>query len=116
MLPERDRVFVAQMIEAASAALEFTEGQTKESFGEDRLIAFAVVRAIQLVGQAARNVSTEVQSANADIPWREMIGMRNVVVHDYADVDLALVWKTVREDLPKVIARLRVLLGESTSG
>jgi uncharacterized protein with HEPN domain len=78
------------------------------------LVAFAVVRAIQLVGQAARNISTEVQAANPDTPWRQMIGMRNVVVHDYADVDLALVWKTVREDLPGVIARLRVLLGENT--
>jgi uncharacterized protein with HEPN domain len=115
MLPERDRVFVAQMIEAANAALEFTDGPTKESLGSDRLIAFAVVRAIQLVGQAARNVSTEVQTVNRDIPWKEMIAMRNVGVHDYADVDLALVWRTVREDLPKVIARLQALLGESTS-
>jgi uncharacterized protein with HEPN domain len=110
MLPERDRVFVAQMVEAAEAALEFTDGVTKEAFCADRLVGFAVVRAVQLVGQAARNVSQESRVARPDIPWREVIGMRNVVVHDYADVDLDLVWKTVREDLPGLIERLSDML------
>ncbi len=113
MLPERDRVFIVQMVEAAAAALEFTEAQSRESFCGDRLVGFAVVRAVQLLGQAARSVSEEVRLANADIPWREMIGMRNVVVHDYADVDLDLVWKTVREDLPGLIDRLNAILGQA---
>ena len=115
MLPERDRVFIAQMVEAAEAALEFSEGLTEESFSGDRLVGFAVVRAIQLVGQAARGVSDEAQAAHADIPWRQMIGMRNVVVHDYADVDLSLVWKTVHEDLPGLIRRLNAIFEESGS-
>jgi uncharacterized protein with HEPN domain len=111
----RDSVFIVQMIEAAEAALEFCEGQTAESFAGDRLVGFAVVRAIQLVGQAARGVSEELQSAHPEIPWREMIGMRNVVVHDYADVDMALVWKTVRDDLPALVARLRPILDEDSA-
>ena len=115
MLPDRDRVFVGQMIEAAQAALDFTEGRTKDALLSDRFVAFAVVRAIQLVGQAARNVSEGVQATSPDIPWRQMIGMRNVVVHDYADVDLALVWKTVRDDLPSLVRRLRALLDEAAS-
>ena len=110
MRPERDRVFVAEMIEAAEAALEFAGGHTRETFAGDRLVAFAVLRAIQLIGQAARCTSDETQSAHPDIPWRQMIGMRNVVVHDYADVDLGLVWKTVHDDLPALTARLRRLL------
>ena len=113
MLPERDRVFIAQMVEAAEAALEFTEGRSKEGVASDRLVGFAVVRAIQFVGQAARGVSENVQAAHPEIPWRQMIGMRNVVVHDYADVDLALVWQTVREDLPGLIRRLNAILEES---
>ena len=75
----RDRVFVAQMVEAAEAALEFSDGHTPESFASDRLVGYAVVRAIQLIGQAARTVSAELQAAHGEIPWREMIGMRNVV-------------------------------------
>jgi len=116
MLPERDRVFVGQMVEAASAAIEFTEGLHKETLLEDRLVAFAVVRAIQLVGQAARVVSEDVKAANPDIPWHQMIGMRNVVVHDYADVDLTLVWKTVRDDLPGLVQRLTRLLAQDAAG
>lgn len=73
-------------------------------------MAFAVVRALQLVGQAARNVSEETRLAHPGIPWREIIGMRNVVVHDYADVDLSLVWKTVRHDLPPLVERLKGML------
>ena len=113
MPPRRDSVFIAQMIEAAEAALEFSAGDTAESFAGDRLVGFAVVRAIQLVGQAARGVTEELKAAHPEIPWREMIGMRNVVVHDYADVDLALVWKTVRDDLPSLIRRLNAILAES---
>ena len=110
----RDSVFIAQMIEAAEAALEFSEGQTAESFAGDRLVGFAVVRAIQLVGQAARGVSAGLQAAHPEIPWREMVGMRNVVVHDYADVDMALVWKTVHDDLPGLAERLRAILDEGS--
>jgi len=111
----RDTVFVAQMVEAAEAALEFTNGQTAESFASDRLIGYAVVHAVQLIGQAARSVSVELQAAHAEIPWREMIGMRNVVVHDYADVDLSLVWKTVHEDLPDLIEWLKAILEEGSA-
>ena len=75
----RDSVFIAQMVEAAEAALEFSNGPT------------------------------------AEIPWREMIGMRNVVVHDYADFDLGLVWKTVREDLPGPVERLDAILEEGSA-
>ncbi len=113
MLPDRDRVFVGQMVEAATAAHDFTEGLSRETVSSDRLVGFAVVRAIQLVGQAARNVSDEVRAANPDVPWRQMIGMRNVVVHDYADVDMTLVWKTVREDLPGLVDRLNAILGDA---
>jgi uncharacterized protein with HEPN domain len=113
MLPDRDRVFIGQMVEAAAAALDFTEGLSRETVSSDRLVGFAVVRAIQLIGQAARNVSDGVRAANPDVPWRQMIGMRNVVVHDYADVDMHLVWKTVREDLPGLVDRLNAILGDA---
>jgi uncharacterized protein with HEPN domain len=72
-------------------------------------------RVFVVLGQAARGTSPEVQAAHPEIPWRQMIGMRNVVVHDYADVDLTLVWKTVNEDLPGLMARLRVLLSQDVA-
>ena len=111
----RDSVFIAQMVEAAEAALEFSDGHTAASFAGDRLVGYAVVRAIQLIGQAARGVSGELQAAHPELPWRQMVGMRNVVVHDYADVDLTLVWKTVRDDLPGLIERLNAILEEGNA-
>lgn len=115
MLHRRDSVFVAQMIEAAEAALEFTDGHSVEYLARDRLVSFAVIRAVQLIGQAARGVSDETQASHSEIPWRAIIGMRNVVVHDYADVDMSLVWKTVHEDLPGLIERLNKVLEECES-
>ena len=64
----RDSVFIAQMVEAAEAALEFSDGHTAESFAGDRLVGYAVVRAIQLIGQAARGVSGKLQAAHSEIP------------------------------------------------
>jgi uncharacterized protein with HEPN domain len=110
MLHRRDSVFIAQTVEAAEAALEFSDEHTAESFACDRLVGYAVMRAIQLIGLAARGVSEELQASHPEIAWREMIGMRNVVVHDYADVDLSLVWKTACEDLPGLVERLKAIL------
>jgi uncharacterized protein with HEPN domain len=62
--------------------------------------------------EAARGISGELQAAHPEIPWREMIGMRNAVVHDYADVDMKLVWQKVRDDLPGLIERLNANLEE----
>ena len=111
----RDSVFIAQMVEAAEAALESSDRHTAESSAGDRLVGYAVVSAIQLIGQAPRGVSEELKAAHPEIPWREMIGMRNVVVHDHADVDLSLVWKTVRDDLPGLVERLNAILDEGSA-
>ena len=91
MLLEHDRVFIAQMVEAATAALDFTDGLSRETVCSDRLIGLCCGPRYPAHRASARNVSDEVRAGNPDIPWRQMSGMRNVVVHDYADVDLSLV-------------------------
>ena len=91
MLPERDAVFIAQMIEAAQAALDFTEGLGKETVLDTRVVSFAMVRAVQLVGQAARNVSDDVRAVNPDIPWHQIIGMRRIELTPADPADLAVI-------------------------
>ena len=63
----------------------------------------SVIRRIEIIGEAARRISPEIRTAYPDIPWTEMIGMRNLMIHDYDDIDLEIVWSTVQRDLPRLI-------------
>jgi uncharacterized protein with HEPN domain len=70
----------------------------------------AVIRRIEIIGEAARRVSDETKATYPDIPWKEMAGMRNLMIHDYDNVDLSIVWQTVQKDLPFLIGRFESLL------
>ncbi|HLG30832.1 MAG TPA: HepT-like ribonuclease domain-containing protein, partial [Candidatus Brocadiales bacterium] len=70
----------------------------------------AVIRRIEIVGEAARRISEETQNGFPGLPWNEIIGMRNVMIHEYDDVDLAIVWETVKNDLPPLIESLEDIL------
>ncbi len=70
----------------------------------------AVIRAFEIIGEAARQIPENVREANSEIPWREIIGMRNKLTHEYFGVNTKVVWRTVQEDLPVIIPALRKLL------
>jgi uncharacterized protein with HEPN domain len=113
---QRDRVYLLDILEAARLALEYVGEKTKEAFLEDVLCQDAVIRRIEIIGEAARRVSEETQRAYPDLPWNEMIAMRNVMIHDYDSVDMVIVWDTIKKDLPVLIATLEKTLpsGERT--
>jgi uncharacterized protein with HEPN domain len=73
---------------------------------------FAVLRAVEIIGEAATNITSAYRNDHEEIPWRDIIGMRNHLVHAYFDVDIPLTWQTVVEDLPRLIASLELLLAE----
>lgn len=109
MLPE-DRVRVLHMIEAAENAMGFVAGHTPAALEDDRKTLFAVIRCIEIIGEAAARVSESTRSAAPDIPWSAIVGMRNRLVHAYFDVDTELVWKTTHIELPALTGRLQTLL------
>lgn len=76
------------------------------SVEHDRLRQHALIKAIEIIGEAASRVSAETRSLNPEIPWREIVGMRNRLVHAYFEVDVELLWETVQRDIPKLIALL----------
>ncbi|MDE2796859.1 MAG: DUF86 domain-containing protein [Gemmatimonadota bacterium] len=98
------------MLLSARDALSFTEGMSFDDFVVDRRTQLSVLKSVEIVGEAAAQVSEDVRRANPDIPWREIVGMRNRLVHGYFDIDLSLVWDTVRQDIPDLIARLGPLV------
>ena len=109
-----DSAFLLDMLLAARDALSFAEGMSFEAFGQDRRTQLSVVKAVEIVGEAASQVSEDARGANPDIPWREIVGMRNRLVHGYFDIDLAIVWDTVRHNLPDLIALLEPLVPPET--
>lgn len=112
MRPE-DRVRLLHMLEAAEAATGFLTGRSRADLGSDRMLMFAVVRAIEVVGEAANHVSDDGRSLLPSLPWPAIIGMRHRIVHAYFDVDPETVWKTVVDELPVLSAALKAALQQA---
>lgn len=109
-MPRDDSAYLLDMLLASRDALSFTEGMSFEDFVRDRRTQLSVLKSVEIVGEAAAQVSEDARRANTAIPWREIVGMRNRLVHVYFDIDLPLVWDTVRHDLPDLIDRLELLV------
>ena len=94
------------MVDAAREASSFAAGRTRADLDTDRQLVMALVKEIEIVGEAAARVSEATREHMPNIPWDELIGMRNRLVHAYFDVNLDIVWQTVQEDLPKLVVLL----------
>jgi len=94
------------MLDAANEALSFARGRSRADLDDNRMLALALVRLLEVIGEAGARVSPERQARLPHIPWREVTGMRNRLIHGYAEVDLDIVWAVIEEDLPKLVADL----------
>jgi uncharacterized protein with HEPN domain len=107
-----DEALLLDMLMAARKAVGFVDGIDFEIFSKADVLQSAVMREIQVIGEAARMVSEETQSAHPEIEWRAMIGMRNRLVHGYFTIRIDVVWQTLQEDIPPLIARLERIVPE----
>jgi uncharacterized protein with HEPN domain len=110
----RNEGYLLDMVQAAQLVLEFVgERSDLEFFDDDqRILQWAVVKQIEIIGEAASRVTKEYRDSLPDVPWGEMIGMRHRLVHDYSNINLRVVWDVVRNDLRPLIARLSPLIPE----
>ena len=98
------------MLDTARKALELAEGKTREEFDGDEALRFGLTYLLQVIGEAARRVSQESKEANQQIPWKNIVGMRHKVVHEYMRVDEEMVWGTVTQELDTLIAEIESIL------
>ena len=106
----RDDAYLLDMLIAARDALSFVQGLSRQQFVASRIHQQAVTKALETVGEAAGKVSRGTRVAHPEFPWREIMGMRHHLVHDYFEIDLDKVWETVHKDLPPLIAQLEPLV------
>lgn len=108
-----DAIRVCHMLDAAREALAFAENKTRADIYENRLLALGLMKSIEIIGEAASKISKECRQAHPEIPWADVIGMRNRLIHAYADIDPDVLWETVTDDLPSLIPALEKILANS---
>ena len=100
---QRDRGYLLDILDAARLALSYVDKVTKEEFLHDVQRQDAVIRRFEIIGEAAGRVSEDLRIVLPSLPWTEMVGIRNILIHEYGDIDLDIVWDTLQIDLPPLI-------------
>ena len=106
----RDETYLLDILIAARKALKFVEGIDQNKFEDNEIIQNAVIRPREIIGEASARVSKDFRKAHAEIPWQEMVGLRNRLVHEYFRIDFGAVWYTIHKDLPKLIEIIEPLV------
>ena len=104
--------YLEDILDAMAKAESFVQGMSFDQFATDDKTVFAVIRALEIVGEAARRIPDSFRSRHPHVPWRLMAGTRDKLIHDYSGVDLRVVWKTVHEDIPLVRPRIEFILSD----
>lgn len=105
-----DAIRIRHMIEAAEACERFVTGRRRIELDADLMLRFALVRAAEVFGEAASKVSLETRMSSPSIPWREIVAMRNRLIHAYFDIDHDILWKATTEEIPPLLITLRAIL------
>jgi uncharacterized protein with HEPN domain len=106
-MQKHDKIRFQHMLDAIEEAISFTRNKSRESLDKDRMLVLALVKDVEIVGEAASKISKEAQRAASDIPWASIIGMRNRLIHAYFEINLDILWQTVSKDLPDLASKLK---------
>lgn len=109
-MPKDDLIYIGHMLDTCRKALSRTEGKTRVQFDSNEDLQIVITHLIQVLGEAARQVSSAFQTSHDDIPWSKIIGMRNKVVHDYMSIDVDVVWGVATLELKPLLAKLENLV------
>lgn len=107
---DRGAAAIHHMLSHAREAVSFAEGRTRADLDADRLLNLALVRLLEVIGEAAGRVSTEMRDEHPEIPWPQIIGLRNRLTHGYDAVDLDILWQITSRDLPSLIVSLEAII------
>jgi hypothetical protein len=107
--------YLKDMLENANRGILFSLGMDYQTFIKDEKSIYAVIRAVEIIGEATRNIPEEIRAKYPEIPWRDVSNMRNKLVHRYFGIDFEIIWKTIQEDLPFLISSLEDIIKRETN-
>lgn len=110
MLSKDDCIRLHHMVDAAREAMGFAKGRSRDDLDKDAMLFRALINSLAVVGEAAAHLSPEACAWDTSIPWPQIVGMRNRLIHAYFDIDPDAVWLTVTQDLPTLADRLQSML------
>jgi len=106
----KDIVRLRHMLDAAHKAMEFAQGRRRADLDTDEMLSLALIRLLEVIGEAARSVSSDCRKSYPEIPWKQIAGTRDRLIHGYFDVDMDIVWEIVTVDLPLLVVELEQMI------
>ncbi len=97
---KEEKVYIKHILDSIERLESYIQGANKEKFMKESIIQDAIIRKIEVIGEASKFISKETKEKNKDIPWKDIAGMRDKLIHAYFGVDLDAVWETVKKDIP----------------
>lgn len=107
---KEDRLYLEHILQSVNRIIKYTKGLSEKDFDTDDMAQDAVIRQLEIIGEATKRLSKEFRESNPSIPWKDMAGMRDILIHDYLNVDLNIVWKTAKEYIPPLKSAIEKLL------
>jgi uncharacterized protein with HEPN domain len=105
-----DKIYLEHILQSIDRIEAYLAGKDHQNFSNDFMVQDAVVRQLEIIGEATKRISKELRNANPQVPWPDMAGMRDILIHDYIDVDIDIVWKTASESIIKLKSLLQNLI------
>jgi uncharacterized protein with HEPN domain len=109
---KKDKTYLRHILDAISDIEKFTTGITENEFYDNKEKQYAILRALEIIGEASKNLSKELRAQYPGVPWRDLAGMRDKLIHQYFGVKMVLVWDTVEDKLPKLKTQILEILEE----
>lgn len=104
------------MLDSTKAILDFVENKERNDLDRDRLLLSGIIREFQILGEAAGKISNQIQESFPDLPWKQLVGMRNRLIHAYFDVDKEIIWVTIKNNLPDFCKQLKIVISQVEAG